>query len=164
MTGHEDPLRTAAEVGNVGVNPGEGAGDVLDVLGMQHGRREPVVGQGRGDPLAGQELANAGVQSGAAVVPHRPGAAVDEQNDRVMRQAARQEQVEAVPAAVFPRAVVVGDVAHAHHRKRLAVRRRHRSIQPEFAKPARRQAEQGERDHKRAQPALPDGKPTRMES
>jgi hypothetical protein len=108
----EHLIRIAAIVLDVVLGPGEGAGEVLDVLGMFHGRREPIVGQHRADPLARKIFADGGIESAAAIVAEHPGAAVNEHDDGEIGLALGQKQIDAMAMGVRLRTVVVGDIAY----------------------------------------------------
>src|SRR5205807_181177 len=79
VPGNVEPLVVGAELLRVLRDPGERAGYVLDVLGMLHARRQPVVRDRRPDAARRKGAAEVTVDVLDAVLP---GPSVDEEQQR----------------------------------------------------------------------------------
>src|SRR4051812_40903110 len=92
----KDLILAAAVLPDVPIGPGEGAGDVLDVLGMLNVRGQPVVRHDRPNTVPSEERTQGAVDAEPTLVATTPGAAVDKQDDREVFLAPGQEEVELV--------------------------------------------------------------------
>src|SRR5262249_48287783 len=106
----EECIRAAAVLGQVLLAPGEGAGPVLDVLGVLDRGREAVVGDDDAYAPAGVAVAEQAVEAEGVLVAVDPGAAVDEEEDGEVLEALGEVEVELVLGRVLVGAIVVNDV------------------------------------------------------
>jgi hypothetical protein len=118
MTDDEHLIGVAAVLGDVPLHPGERGRRVLDVRGMHDAGRQTVVHDGGREPRRGEALADEGLLT---LVACRQRAAVERHDDRNVRTAFGQVQVQLVLVRGVVRAREVRDVADDAHR--LLVRR-----------------------------------------
>ena len=119
MAAQEDPVGSAAVLGNVLVRPGERAGHVLDMFGMLHARTETVVRDDGSDPGASEATTDVGIHAQEVLVALHPGAAVNEKHHRKVLGTLGKVQVKLVLDGVRFVASVIGHVLDRLDLKRL---------------------------------------------
>src|SRR3954471_23189718 len=93
VAAHEDLIPATTVLPDVPVGPGEGAGDVLDVLGMLNVGGQPVVRHDSPNTVPSEERTQGAVDAEPTLVATTPGAAVDKQDNREVFLAPGQEEV-----------------------------------------------------------------------
>src|SRR5436190_3671702 len=111
MSDQEDLVRAAAVFSDMGLRPGQGPGCILHVLGMLYAGGKPIVGNDHADSLTGQEFSHRRIEAATAVIPHDPGAAMVEYDDREIFLAFGDIEVEPVAIIFRLRTIDVGEIA-----------------------------------------------------
>src|SRR5260370_26689168 len=111
MAADKDLIGSAAVFADIGVRPGESAGDILNVLRVHDARRQPIIGNHHAQAMPSPARSELAVESQeTAFVPMAPSASVHEEYYRKIFLLFREIKVELVLGRIGVGALVIGHV------------------------------------------------------